>query len=130
MSGTIGLTPAGQMLDFIMIDFDNKERRRIIKFIDRITRTAKELRGAAMEVGNKNIVLEIVRDHFINLAGDTFDYLDDICGTKMRNMVISLIESYICAVFKQSFVPDTRTQKALARKRAAAQQPSAAAAAN
>ena len=127
MSGTIGLTPAGQMLDFIMIDLDTKERRRITKFITHVSKVAKDLRSTTIDADSKNAVLNIVRDHYIDLAGDTFDYLDEICGAKMRNMIVSLIESYTCAVFKQSFVPDTRTQKALARKRMAAAAAAAAA---
>lgn len=120
MSGTIGLTPAGQMLDFIMTDLDANDRRLITKFIGRVTRIAKQLRDSLPDNNNKNTILTIVRNHYIDEINNTFEHIGEIYGSNMGDMVTSLITSYTTAIFKKTFVPDTRTQKALERKRIAA----------
>ena len=118
------------MLDFALTDLDDSDKRHVVKFIQGITRMAAKLR-TGLDAETSQTVLDIVREHYRDRVEDKFDYLDDTYGGTIGRMIRGLIESYICAVCKRGFVGDTKTQKALARKRMAmaAQQPSAAAAA-
>ena len=119
MSGTIGLTPAGQMLDFALTDLDDSDKRHVVKFIQGVTRMTAKLR-TQLDAETSETVLGIVREHYRDQVDDKFDYLDDTYGNTVGRMIRGLIESYICAVCKRRFVGDTKTQRALARKRAMA----------
>lgn len=129
MSGTVGLTPAGQMLDFALTDLDDGDKRHVVKFIQSVTRMAAKLR-TELDAETSQTVLNIVREHYRDQVDDKFDYLDDTYGSTVGRMIRGLIESYICAVCKRGFIGDTKTQRALARKRAMAAASAAPAATN
>lgn len=107
MSGTIGLTNAGKYLDICLQDLDPKSSRKIIKFIDKITRVSNSIHQN-IEDESKIFILKIMRNHFLDEHANRFKSVDE--------KIYSLMTNYIKTVTKHDFIPSTKTQLDLLQK--------------
>lgn len=115
MSGTIGLTAVGQMLDFALVDVDTAFRRRIYKFIQRMIGVTRKLRArVGDDIGIE--VFRLLRDRYRDIAEERFEGAAEAHGHN-GELILDLLDKYIVGLCAYDFMPDTRTQQALARRR-------------
>jgi hypothetical protein len=115
MSGTVGLTAVGQMLDFALADVDTAFRRRIFKFIQKLIGITRKLRA---RVGD-DIGVEVFRllcDRYRDIAEERFESVAEAHGHN-GELILGLLDKYIVGLCVYTFTPDTRTQLALAKRR-------------
>ena len=104
MSGTIGLTPAGQALDRYVATMGNRRAAAsLCKFIEGATKELRQAQGYGSQV-----VLMALRKYYKDKALLMFGWLDE--------MPQVLLLKYIHALSSPGFVPTTRTQEALVRR--------------
>jgi hypothetical protein len=124
MSGTIGLTSVGQMLDFAMADVDTAFRRRIYKFIQRLIGVTRKLRArVGDDIGAE--VFRLLCDRYRDMAEERFEGAAEAHGHN-GEIILGLLDKYIVGLCSYTFTPDTRTQMALARRKGLADRTEAA----
>jgi hypothetical protein len=107
MSGTLGLTVAGQQLDESIHGLADKMlRRRLIKFANKATTMVKQVHNTAdWTQDSKESMLTILRDFYLKEICDRFPRIDDQAFYALRN--------YIKSIATPEFTPETRTQLAI-----------------
>jgi hypothetical protein len=106
MSGTLGLTVAGQQLDASIHSLADKMlRRRLIKFANKATTMVKEIHTADWSQDSKESMLTVLRDYYLKEASDRFPRIDDEAYYSLR--------AYIKSIATPEFQPETRTQLAI-----------------
>jgi len=106
MTGVIGLTANGQLLDRYLTE---KPSPRIVKLIHKITHKTSAVRKTTLQNENKQFILSLIRDHYLHRLNNEFKNIE------MKPY--SLIQKYIYEITKHNFVPSTKTQKSIINKK-------------
>lgn len=102
MSGTIGLTKSGQLLDKYLL---TNPIRGMYGFIHTLTCKMASIRKSENK-NNTVFVLSLLKDHYLKkLDSMNIDYEPYL-----------LIHKYICEVSKSDFIPTTKTQVSIRNK--------------
>jgi hypothetical protein len=110
MSGTIGLTKAGVILDKILTEENPPYKVKVYRFIYTFTNRCHTIRKELTNDSVRSYVLEVVRqDHLQRINS----LLKDIISYK----VYTHLCNYVHTLTKENFIPNTRTQESLMRKK-------------
>ena len=109
MAGAIGLTQAGQAIDVILTKDNPPYKARLNRFITKLTLKCKKIHNSIANFSDKQFLLELVKAHYYARLDKKFK--DIISPTLYTNT-----QSYINALTRINFVPNTKTQKSLQRK--------------
>ncbi len=116
MSGTIGLTPAGQALDVYLTHTNTTYKNELYKFIKNFTTRMHHVRKLllASTQSDKEYLLSVIRK----------DYLEQLIvrfKNDMEHYPYTLAHNYITTLTKPTFIPTTKTQQSILRKAAQTQ---------
>jgi flagellar motor switch protein FliG len=105
MTGTIGLTRSGQLLDEHIDTFTKNQKRTIVKFISNFSIFIDHIWYSNLEYENKSQIFQIVRKNYKEQVNVRFEKFDEY--TK------SLLFNYIHTLTRMDFEPSTKTQQSL-----------------
>lgn len=109
MAGAIGLTQAGQAIDAILTKENPDYKSHLTRFITKLTLKCKKIHSSISNFSDKQFLLELVKVHYYSRLDKKFK--DVISPTLYTNT-----QSYINALTRINFIPNTKTQKSLQRK--------------
>jgi hypothetical protein len=110
MSGALGLTKAGQQIDTILTNENPKYSQKLQKFLNKFTMKVKNIRKTLQGNNDENqFLLNMVKQHYY--ARLATEFKNTISHTLYTNS-----QSYIHALTRTNFIPNTRTQQSLIRK--------------
>jgi len=107
--GVIGLTPAGQTIDAILAKENPPYRMRLIKFITKFTTKSRALRQSIDGCADKQLILNLLKEHY-------YRRLDKELKPLITTSLYTNTQSYINALTRIDFVPNTKTQQSLMRR--------------
>lgn len=107
--GVIGLTPAGQTIDALLAKENPQYRLRLIKFITKFTAKCRALRSSIATCPDRQLILNLLKEHY-------FGRLDRELKPIITTSLYTNTQSYINALTRIDFVPNTKTQQSLLRK--------------
>lgn len=110
MSGVIGLTTAGQAIDVILSRDNPFFKRKLIKFLMKFSLKSRKLQSCLTSYDDKQFILNLLKDHY-------YKRLDVELKDKLTPSLFTHVQSYINALTRVNFVPNTKTQQSLMRKR-------------
>ncbi len=112
MSGVIGLTAAGQLLDKHLsankFTYTSRIYKFVVKFTKKVNRIRKSL-SAYVAANDKEYILTLIRKEYI-------DTLDTELSVVIDGYSCTLIKNYIHALTHIDFIPSTRTQLSFMKK--------------
>lgn len=111
--GNIGLTAAGQRLDYYLTVHKPAYRTQLQRFIRNLTCRIRTIH-ALINTDNQprqdtQFVLKTLREHYLNQAKDRFQ-------PQMETYPFSLLRNYITTITKVNFKPSTKTQISIINK--------------
>jgi hypothetical protein len=109
MSGTIGLTQAGQFIDKTLAQENPVYRKKLTKFILKFTIKCNNLRKTLQNYSDTEFVLNLMKLHYFMRLEKEFKPI-------LTPNLYTHTQSYIHALTRIDFMPSTRTQLSLIRK--------------
>ena len=110
MSGVIGLTTAGQAIDVILSRDNPSFKRKLIRFLMKFSLKSRKLQSCLTSYDDKQFILNLLKEHY-------YKRLDTELKDKLTQSLFTHVQSYINALTRVNFVPNTKTQQSLMRKR-------------
>jgi hypothetical protein len=103
-NGTVGLTPAGQLIDEYLSNHNPYYTHKLLRFIHTFTCRMKRIRALTENDSSElDYLLQLIKNDYIKKAKMSFRYL-------MNRYVYSLLINYIKTLTKKDFKPNTYTQ--------------------
>lgn len=109
MSGTIGLTQAGQFIDKTLAHDNPVYRKKLTKFILKFTIKCNNLRKKLNNYSDMEFVFNLMKQHY-------FQRLETEFKPILTANLYTHTQSYIHALTRIDFMPSTKTQLSLIRK--------------
>ncbi len=110
MSGIIGLTAAGQQLDIYLTKHTPSYSRKLYKFIVKFTKIVKNYRSSLSNREDMQYILILIRNDYLNRLNTLFK-------NSIEEYPYSLAYNYIYTITKPDFIPTTKTQQSILRKK-------------
>lgn len=107
MSGEIGVTAAGKLLDVYLTENNPPYRARLVRLIKKVSIKCKALRAAEMEPAVREHLLGLVRDHYL-------DHLIYDLKPLMCEFAYTMTKQHVIAMTRLHFTPYTATQRRIA----------------
>lgn len=113
MSGAIGLTSAGKLLDTHLAIHQYAYTSYIYKFINKFTMKARSVHTTlenCHDITVKEFMLNLLEKHYM-------ESMDTMLRNRIDSYSYTLTKNYIHALTRVGFVPTTKTQQNLMKKR-------------
>jgi hypothetical protein len=117
MSGAIGLTSAGKLLDKHLTLHQYTYTPYIHKFINKFTSKARSVHATLLtchDITVKEFVLNILEKHYI-------DSIESNLKNRIDTYSYTLMKNYVHALTRVGFTPTTKTQQSLMRAKSVKQ---------
>ena len=117
MSGAIGLTTAGKLLDAHLATHKYTYTPYIYKFINKFTIKARNTHMTLVACNDrtmKEFILNILEKHYM-------ESMDTTLRNRIDNYSYTLAKNYVHALTRVGFVPTTKTQVSLMRSKSVKQ---------
>ena len=117
MSGAIGLTTAGKLLDAHLATHKYTYTPYIYKFINKFTIKARNTHMTLVACNDrtmKEFILNLLEKHYM-------ESMDTTLRNRIDNYSYTLAKNYVHALTRVGFVPTTKTQVSLMRSKSVKQ---------